>query len=145
MTFAPSPNTLLRRAALLQQEADRLSTPKGAPPEAQTLAQQAALLREQAAARTALLDQLASLPSVTVRRREMRRVLADAQGDWCAICHARGGLVIDHDHETGEVRGLLCQACNALLTEGRTPDLLCAAACYLRHPPAEYLHLPYHQ
>jgi len=46
-----------------------------------------------------------------------------AQSGVCAICHdpARSsrsdgvGLVIDHDHETGEVRGLPCSRCNAAL------------------------------
>jgi hypothetical protein len=42
----------------------------------------------------------------------------DAQGNSCAICGTAepltptGRLHIDHDHETGEVRGLLCMGCN---------------------------------
>jgi hypothetical protein len=46
--------------------------------------------------------------------------LIKRQGGLCAICGRRPpvkqgrhtGLVIDHDHKTGLVRGLLCQRCN---------------------------------
>lgn len=41
--------------------------------------------------------------------------LLNAQGGTCAGCEARPEsqrLFVDHDHETGEVRGLLCSSCN---------------------------------
>ena len=42
--------------------------------------------------------------------------LIDTQGNRCAICQARPtearSLCVDHDHETGRVRGLLCARCN---------------------------------
>ena len=44
-----------------------------------------------------------------------------SQGGVCAICgkfetHRRGQrLCVDHDHETGQVRGLLCHHCNTAL------------------------------
>jgi len=44
--------------------------------------------------------------------------LLDRQGGRCAICDktpTNKRLSVDHDHETGEVRGLLCSNCNHLL------------------------------
>lgn len=35
------------------------------------------------------------------------------QGNRCAICKEVSKLVIDHNHETGSVRGLLCVFCNS--------------------------------
>lgn len=55
------------------------------------------------------------------------------QGGGCAICQATIGevkrnrrLFVDHDHQTGEVRGLLCGRCNT-------------AIAYLRDHP-QYAH-----
>ena len=35
-----------------------------------------------------------------------------ALGDSCDICNSTDRLCVDHNHETGEVRGLLCNGCN---------------------------------
>lgn len=41
--------------------------------------------------------------------------MAAGQGYRCALCRRQTKLVVDHDHETGKVRGLLCRACNTAL------------------------------
>lgn len=56
------------------------------------------------------------------------------QGGHCAICprtpEENGKLLsVDHDHETGEVRGLLCQPCNLAL--GHLEDHLYSVLEYL--------------
>lgn len=61
-----------------------------------------------------------------------------SQSGLCAICedwHER--LAIDHDHETGKVRALLCDKCNKGLGSFRdNPDHLSVAAQYV------YMHKP---
>jgi hypothetical protein len=63
------------------------------------------------------------------------RLLAEQDGA-CAICrlHAAtvGPLVIDHDHHSGAVRGLLCHSCNLVLGHAEDdPYRLKAAMEYL--------------
>lgn len=60
-----------------------------------------------------------------------------AQSGRCAICREKltqqGGMAVDHNHDTGAVRGLLCSLCNSGLGMFRDrPRLLTAAAKYLR-------------
>jgi hypothetical protein len=61
-----------------------------------------------------------------------------AQGGRCAICReAFEVLSVDHDHVTGEVRGLLCPPCNiAIGNLADSPERAIAAARYLKDPPA---------
>ena len=44
-----------------------------------------------------------------------RESLYRKQGGLCALCDRPGKLYVDHDHETGKVRGLLCNQCNLQL------------------------------
>jgi hypothetical protein len=67
--------------------------------------------------------------------------LLAAQGGRCAICRSEPSdkrgfrMHVDHDHTTGQVRGILCGPCNRGIGQlGDDPDLLQAAADYLmRH------------
>ena len=57
--------------------------------------------------------------------------LKAAQGGRCAIC-GDPAQHLDHDHETGAMRQMLCQRCNHGLGLFRDdPGLLHAAACYV--------------
>lgn len=57
--------------------------------------------------------------------------MAADQEHRCAICD-EAELHVDHDHETGEVRGLLCGKCNkGLGMFNDRPELLRGAAHYL--------------
>jgi hypothetical protein len=72
-----------------------------------------------------------------MRDADYSRMLADQKGV-CAICKnppSKGKrLVIDHDHESGEVRSLLCGKCNPLLGFANdNPEILRRAAEYLEN------------
>ncbi len=64
-------------------------------------------------------------------------VLLESQKFKCAICKiniTEETLHVDHDHETNEVRGLLCQNCNFGLGRFKDdPHILYNAQKYLRH------------
>ena len=67
--------------------------------------------------------------------------MSDEQGNVCWICKqpetrvVNGRvcpLAVDHDHETNQKRGLLCNACNVGLSRFKDdPNLLLAAAAYI--------------
>lgn len=64
--------------------------------------------------------------------------MVEAQGGGCAICAVRPAEHVDHDHETGAVRGVLCFTCNVGLGNfGDEPERLLLAHRYLtRHAAA---------
>jgi hypothetical protein len=66
--------------------------------------------------------------------------LLDSQGGVCASCgtsdwaKCRYGIpAVDHDHQTGRVRGILCDACNkAAGLLGDNPERAASLAAYLK-------------
>ena len=55
------------------------------------------------------------------------------QGFLCPICLKRSAVLVDHDHRTGKVRGILCEMCNGGLGQFRdNPHAIEAAIEYLK-------------
>ncbi len=83
---------------------------------------------------------LRTLYGITVG--DYERMLAE-QGGGCAICSSsgtskrNGRLHIDHDHDSGRIRGLLCSKCNSGIGQLQDdPTLLRAAAEYIERASA---------
>jgi hypothetical protein len=58
--------------------------------------------------------------------------LVARQKGLCAICNEPKDLCIDHDHKTGQVRGLLCTNCNLGIGNLKDdPEILRKAIAYL--------------
>lgn len=73
--------------------------------------------------------------------------LYEHQTGVCAICKRATGatrrLSVDHDHQTGEVRGLLCRPCNDMLGHARDSIFFFyRAANYLNNPPSREVLMP---
>ena len=61
--------------------------------------------------------------------------MLEAQGGGCAICGnppKSRRLHVDHDHRTGQVRGLLCFRCNRALPDYVSAAWLRGASWYVR-------------
>ena len=62
----------------------------------------------------------------------IERIKADLRIGKCLLCGSEENLCIDHDHVTGEYRGLLCQHCNwGIGHANESPSLLGAWIVYL--------------
>lgn len=60
--------------------------------------------------------------------------LSESQGGVCAICGTepvKKALAVDHNHITGEIRGLLCGSCNMALGQLEVEDRLHRAVDYI--------------
>ena len=59
--------------------------------------------------------------------------LMEKQNGQCAICKTNEltfgrGLVVDHNHKTGQIRGLLCSHCNVILGHANDDTKVLASA-----------------
>jgi hypothetical protein len=66
-----------------------------------------------------------------------REKILTLQGGSCAICASTAPKAknwhIDHSHQTGTVRGILCNRCNVMLGMAKDdPGVLAAGILYLR-------------
>jgi hypothetical protein len=58
--------------------------------------------------------------------------MIERQGGKCALCRSRQPTVVDHDHLTGFVRGILCDGCNTGLGAfADDPSMIRRALAYL--------------
>lgn len=64
---------------------------------------------------------------------EQYNLMYETQGGICPLCLTKFDvLCVDHDHDTGKIRGLLCRGCNLALGSAKdSPDMLRRAADYL--------------
>ena len=102
-------------------------------------------LRQRPCFRPATFDK-GCLPEefVNVSRRKLYSILVHHFGSMCQSCGERYGHVIDHDHFSRLVRGLLCRVCNTWIDNCVHEDAeSCLYAGYLNSPPAERLGLRY--
>ena len=68
---------------------------------------------------------------------EQKQQLIDSQNSKCAICENHlensNGACVDHNHETGAVRGILCRKCNLGIGHlNDSIDILKSAVKYLK-------------
>jgi len=76
-------------------------------------------------------------------KEEYKQMFVDRnhQCDMCGMEENGKKLSVDHNHITGEVRGLLCQRCNTgigTLRTDETLDILKEAICYLEKTDSKY-------
>jgi hypothetical protein len=69
---------------------------------------------------------------------EALEAMRESQNGYCASCGVHESvlfrkLVVDHNHETGRVRALLCDACNSAEGLLKTSDRALALAKYIEH------------
>lgn len=74
-------------------------------------------------------------------KNELASKLLEIQNNCCAICLNNFDVVgrydIDHSHQTGMIRGLLCRKCNSGLHYFEDKEFILKAAKYIQEHPAQ--------
>lgn len=84
------------------------------------------------------LNNRAAFNKYGITREEYER-LVDKQSNKCKICNKVAKLSIDHCHESGVVRGLLCTQCNSGLGLFKdNTEFLSSAIEYLNLPKKHF-------
>jgi hypothetical protein len=83
----------------------------------------------------ATLERLGGSRTYHLKRRygltaEEADVMLEEQGGLCAICKSAPAVHVDHDHQTGAVRALLCFNCNGGLGQFKDDPMVLHAAAY---------------
>lgn len=69
---------------------------------------------------------------------EIYDIMLKKQNGVCAICSNTNDngrrLAVDHDHQTGQIRGLLCNGCNRALGFVERPEWIKLAGTYIGRP-----------
>ena len=83
-------------------------------------------------ARAAATNRRNKLRGYGLTQDQFEAMMIDQMGQCLICCTEMNPPAVDHDHATGEVRGLLCRQCNAALGLLRDdPAILARAAAYL--------------
>lgn len=68
------------------------------------------------------------------------KLLFDRSDNKCNACGSKSTLVIDHDHKTMTIRGILCKQCNIALGASKDNILILRSLIdYLIYPPASFI------
>lgn len=67
-----------------------------------------------------------------ISHKEYLDMLQEASGK-CHICRKHNATVVDHDHKTGRVRGILCTCCNMSIYLIENKEMLDRAIKYVRN------------
>lgn len=83
-------------------------------------------------------------PFKRASRQRLYDILVEDFGPVCVACGKRYGQLIDHDHVSGLIRGLVCRDCNQVVERClHSNSAECGVANYLNAPPALDLQVRY--